>query len=99
MALPKRQNFRVERIEPLLRNRLVDLPPVHGSLGHVVTNDKLVFGRPAGERLGPDHKRSAGRQKTFVAADSVLDKLRSAEVPMGYGDIANAVLVETITAR
>jgi hypothetical protein len=34
-----------------------------------------------------------------MASDGVLNKLSRAQIPMGYGDIANAVLIETITAR
>ena len=98
VALPESQHLGVEGIEFLFGDRLIDLPPVHSAFGDVVAHHELVFRRAAGEWLGANHQRSSGGEQAFMAADGVLDELRRAQIPVGDGDIANAVLVEAITA-
>ena len=71
-----------ERREVLGREGLVDLAPVHVTLGARLPDDELVVGRAAGVRRRDGDERTHVGEAALAAADRRLDELGGDEVPV-----------------
>ena len=99
VALPEGHHLGVQAVEMGFGERLIDVAPLHVGVGGFVAHDEFVLGRTPGELAGADYERAAAGEIAFAALDGVLQQLRRTEVPVRNIEVAEALLLETVTAR
>ena len=81
----------IKGVVDLWLNWVVDVAPPNLILGGLLTNDELVLRAPTGIRDGVNDQWALVRQNALSAAESVLDKHRSSEIPIDVSLRINAV--------
>src|ERR1035438_374814 len=98
MTLPEGHHFGVEPVEMLLRERLVDVPPLHVGVGGLVAHHEFVLGRTPRELPRADYERAAAGESPFPALDGVLQQLRRAQIQIGRAHVAEPLLLQAMMA-
>ena len=92
--LEERQHPLADDVEMRLVDPVVDRPPPDVARRSGFVDDELVLRRPAGVHSGFGHEPAAEREPALSAPQPVLVERRDAGVPMGRGEIAQAVILK-----
>ena len=96
LALEIGRHAPVDVTEHVRRDRAVDGAPPDVRIGRGLLHDVLVVGRAAGVDAGHGDQGPAVGDLRFAAPHRLLVEGGPSIIPMGRGDVADAVLLETV---